>query len=155
MQHATRNTQQSTQYHFGKRSLSGDPGSMKEVDAFINHIDGPTLDKLKMCGISVSRQKAPSVPKGLKLPPGISLSPAPSGYAPGRRDSGSSSGSSSSFSIRPAAEESRPPPPKRVALPPNVAGALAQAGDDGGPKKKVELEISDKQMAALQALGIL
>ena len=38
----------------------------------------------------------------------------------------------------------------------NVASALASVGGDSNePKKKVELELSDKQMAALQALGLL
>merc|ERR1719483_480489 len=65
----------------------------------------PTLDKLQACGISISRQKAPQVPKGLKLPPGISLSPAPTGYSSGRRTSMSSSGGSGSYSITPANDE--------------------------------------------------
>ena len=29
-----------------------------------------TIDKLKACGISVSRQAPPKVPKGIRLPPG-------------------------------------------------------------------------------------
>lgn len=118
-----------------------------------------TLDKLQACGISVSRQKAPQVPKGLKLPPGISLSPAPTGYSAGasKRPSTASVGgsaassSSSSYSITTANEE---PASKKVALPEAVVGALTSGGTSG-PKKKVELELSDKQMDALKALGLL
>merc|ERR1712106_209551 len=116
----------------------------------------PTLDKLQACGISISRQKAPQVPKGLKLPPGISLSPAPTGYSSGRRSSVSSSvGGSGSYSITPANDE---PSPKKIALQENVASALASAAADNsssGPRKKVELELSEKQMEALKALGLL
>ena len=116
----------------------------------------PTLDKLQACGISISRQKAPQVPKGLKLPPGISLSPAPTGYSSGRRSSVSSSGGGSgSYSITPANDE---PSPKKIALQENVASALASAAadtDTTGPRKKVELELSEKQMEALKALGLL
>lgn len=117
----------------------------------------PTLDKLQACGISISRQKAPQVPKGLKLPPGISLSPAPTGYSSGRRSSVSSSGGggSGSYSITPANDE---PSPKKIALQENVASALASAAadnDPNGPRKKVELELSEKQMEALKALGLL
>merc|ERR1711892_1599269 len=107
----------------------------------------PTLDKLQACGISVSRQKVPQVPKGLKLPPGISLSPAPTGYSAGTSKRPSSvsvggSSSSSSYSITTANEE---PATKKVALPEAVIGALT-AGGTSGPRKKVELELSDKQM---------
>merc|ERR1719232_1856903 len=116
----------------------------------------PTLDKLQACGISISRQKAPQVPKGLKLPPGISLSPAPTGYSCVRRSSVSSSGGGSgSYSITPANDE---PSPKKIALQENVASALASAAADNdptGPRKKVELELSEKQMEALKALGLL
>jgi len=45
----------------------------------------PLLNKLKKCGISVSRQAPPKVPKGLKLPPGISLSAAGSEMSVPRR----------------------------------------------------------------------
>ena len=105
-----------------------------------------TLDKLQACGISVSRQKAPQVPSNVRLPPGISIN-------------GVTAGSSSPAPRRrPApAEPAGYSPAKRVAVDPNVASALSAGNisNDSGPKKKVELELSDKQMAALQALGLL
>ena len=105
-----------------------------------------TLDKLQACGISVSRQKAPQVPSNVRLPPGISIN-------------GVTTGSSSPAPRRrPApAEPSGYSPAKRVAVDPNVASALSAGNisNDSGPKKKVELELSDKQMDALKALGLL
>ena len=105
-----------------------------------------TLEKLKACGISISKQKAPQLPSNVRLPPGISLSGAGSSSAPKRA-------STSSYTASPARGE---PSNKRVAVDTNVASALASVGGDSNePKKKVELELSDKQMAALQALGLL
>ena len=105
-----------------------------------------TLEKLKACGISISKQKAPQLPFNVRLPPGISLSGAGSSSAPKRA-------STSSYTASPARGE---PSNKRVAVDTNVASALASVGGDSNePKKKVELELLDKQMAALQALGLL
>lgn len=113
-----------------------------------------TLDKLSHLGISVSRQKAPQVPKSVqaRLPPGISLSHSGSGSSNKRSNAGGSSGAS--FTMTPANEE---PVHKRVALPDNVAGALANVANSqpGVAKKKVELELSDAQINALKALGML
>ena len=112
-----------------------------------------TLDKLSHLGISVSRQKAPQVPKSVqaRLPPGISLSHTGSSGSPSKRPAASGS---ASFTMTPAQDE---PPPKRVALPDNVAGALASVNSSpaSASKKKVELELSDAQINALKALGML
>ena len=56
--------------------------------------------------------------------------------------------------LTPAQDE---PAPKRVALPDNVAGALASVSQSpaSASKKKVELELSDAQINALKALGML
>jgi len=103
-----------------------------------------TLEKLKACGISISKQKAPSLPQGVRLPPGISLGSAGSSSAPKR---------SSSYSM---SQSNGEPSNKRVAVAPNVASALASvASDPSEPKKKVEMELTDKQMDALKALGLL
>ena len=111
-----------------------------------------TLDKLSHLGISVSRQKAPQVPKSVqaRLPPGISLSHTGSSSS-NKRPAASGS---ASFTMTPAHDE---PPPKRVALPDNVAGALASVSSSpaSASKKKVELELSDAQINALKALGML
>ena len=99
-----------------------------------------TLDKLRACGISVSKQKAPQLPTNVRLPPGISLSGS-SNSGPKRGSVSSSNGDSAN---------------KRVALDHNVASALTAVGDSSNePKQKVELELSDKQMNALRALGLL
>lgn len=112
-----------------------------------------TLDKLSHLGISISRQKAPQVPKNVaaRLPPGISLSHTGSGSSSSKR---SSTGSSASYTMTPAAEE---PPTKRVALPEGVAATLAGISNSpaGSSKKKVELELSDAQINALKALGMM
>ena len=102
-----------------------------------------TLQKLNNLGISISRQKAPQIPQGVRLPPGISLS------APG-----SSSKRSSSSGGASNGESSR----KRVSVDHNVASALSSvtspaAGSE--PKQKVELELNSKQMEALRTLGFL
>ena len=98
-----------------------------------------TLDKLRACGISVSKQKAPQLPSNVRLPPGISLS-----------------GSSNSAPKRSFTDTATATANKRVALDHNVASALTAAGDSSNePKQKVELELSDKQMNALRALGLL
>ena len=102
-----------------------------------------TLQKLNNLGISISRQKAPQIPQGVRLPPGISLS------APG-----SSSKRSSSSGGASNGESSR----KRVSVDHNVASALntvtsPAAGSE--PKQKVELELNSKQMEALRTLGFL
>ena len=116
-----------------------------------------TLDKLSHLGISVSRQKAPQVPKSVaaRLPPGISLSHTGSGGG-GSGSKRSAGSSSASYTIQPAEEE---PATKRVALPDNVAGALQGLGAGGSPagtpRKKVELELSDAQINALKALGMM
>lgn len=99
-----------------------------------------TLDKLRACGISVSKQKAPQLPSNVRLPPGISLS-------------GSSNSSSKRSSVSSGDGDGAN---KRVALDHNVASALtAVGGSSNEPKQKVELELSDKQMNALRALGLL
>jgi len=108
----------------------------------------PALDRLKNCGISVSRQKAPTIPKGLKLPPGISLSPAPTGYSSGggRRNSESreGGGGGSSYSIRPATEEA---PKASVAAPPSSSGS---------DEVKINVQtLTDEQKNALKAMGLL
>merc|ERR1719334_270316 len=116
-----------------------------------------TLDKLSHLGISVSRQKAPQVPKSVqaRLPPGISLSHTGSGSSSGSKRP-SNVGSSASYTMTPASDE---PPSKRVMLPDNVAGVLANvqssSSQPGASKKKVELELSDAQINALKALGML
>ena len=103
-----------------------------------------TLEKLKACGISISKQKAPTLPQGVRLPPGISLGSAGSSSAPKR---------SSSYNM---SQSNGEPSNKRVAVNPNVASALASvASDPSEPKKKVEMELTDKQMDALKALGLL
>lgn len=104
----------------------------------------PALDRLKHCGISISRQKAPTIPKGLKLPPGISLSPAPTGYSAARRNSDvREAGGSSSYSIRPATEE-----PARAP----VAPAQAAAGSD----RTLNLDtLTPEQRAQLKLMGII
>ena len=110
-----------------------------------------TLDKLSHLGISVSRQKAPQIPKNVqaRLPPGISLSHTGSPGASKRP----AASSNASFTMTPAPDE---PAPKRVAVPENVAGALAGlGGSSGGATKKVELELSDAQINALKALGMM
>merc|ERR1712226_1079202 len=98
--------------------------------------------------------KAPQVPRSVqaRLPPGISLSHTGSGGGNKRSSSGVSS--SASYTMTPAAEE---PPAKRVMLPDNVAGVLANVSTSqpGASKKKVELELSDAQINALKALGML
>lgn len=99
-----------------------------------------TLDKLRACGISVSKQKAPQLPSNVRLPPGISLSGS-SNPGPKRSSVSSSDGDGAN---------------KRVALDHNVASALtAVGGSSNEPKQRVELELSDKQMNALRALGLL
>lgn len=103
-----------------------------------------TLQKLNNLGISISRQKAPQIPQGVRLPPGISLS------APGS----SSKRTSSSSGAASNGESSR----KRVSLDHNVASALSTVSDRQGgsePKQKVELELNSKQMEALRTLGFL
>ena len=103
-----------------------------------------TLQKLNNLGISISRQKAPQIPQGVRLPPGISLS------APGSSSSKRSSSSSGASN----GESSR----KRVSVDHNVASALSSISDRQGgsePKQKVELELNPKQMEALRTLGFL
>ena len=96
-----------------------------------------------------------TVPKSVqaRLPPGISLSHTGSGGSSSSNKRPAASGSAS-FTMTPAQEE---PPPKRVALPDNVAGALASifSSPASASKKKVELELSDAQINALKALGML
>ena len=83
-----------------------------------------------------------TVPKSVqaRLPPGISLSHTGSGESSSSNKRPAASGSAS-FTMTPAQEE---PPPKRVALPDNVAGALASISSSpaSASKKKVELELS-------------
>ena len=105
-----------------------------------------TLQRLNSLGISVSRQKAPQIPEGVVLPPGISLS------APGSSSSIPSKRSSSQTSYN--GESSR----KRVSVDSNVASALSSVATPARadePKQKVELELNSKQMEALKALGLL
>ena len=105
-----------------------------------------TLQRLNSLGISVSRQKAPQIPEGVVLPPGISLS------APGSSSSLPSKRSSSQTSYN--GESSR----KRVSVDSNVASALSSVATPARadePKQKVELELNSKQMEALKALGLL
>ena len=105
-----------------------------------------TLQRLNSLGISVSRQKAPQIPEGVVLPPGISLS------APGSSSSFPSKRSSSQTSYN--GESSR----KRVSVDSNVASALSSVATPARadePKQKVELELNSKQMEALKALGLL
>ena len=87
-----------------------------------------------------------TVPKSVqaRLPPGISLSHTGSGGSSSSNKRPAASGSAS-FTMTPAQEE---PPPKRVALPDNVAGALASifSSPASASKKKVELELSDAQI---------
>ena len=99
-----------------------------------------TLDKLRACGISVSKQRAPQLPPtNVRLPPGISLS-----------------GSANSGPQRCSVSSNRESANKRVALDHNVASAISAVGSTSNePKQKVELELSDKQMNALRALGLL
>ena len=98
-----------------------------------------TLDKLRACGISVSKQKAPPLPTNVRLPPGISLS-----------------GSADSGPKRCSVSSNRDSANKKVALDHNVASAITAVGNTSNePKQKVELELSDKQMNALRALGLL
>ena len=102
-----------------------------------------TLQKLNNLGISISRQKAPQIPQGVRLPPGISLS------APG-----SSSKRTSSSTGASNGESSR----KRVSVDHNVASALSTVSNrpaGSEPKQKVELELDSKQMEALRTLGFL
>ena len=103
-----------------------------------------TFQKLNNLGISISRQKPPQIPQGVRLPPGISLS------APGSSSSKRSSSSGGASN----GESSR----KRVSVDHNVASALNTvtspvAGSE--PKQKVELELNSKQMEALRTLGFL
>jgi len=113
----------------------------------------PALDKLKACGISVSVQKTPEIPKGLNLPAGITICHAPTGYNGGSRNVKSSPTEPSS-SKRTSFEKTSPS--QKVSLTPNIAGALATAAvPDNGPKTKVELDLSSSQMAALRMLGLL
>lgn len=101
-----------------------------------------TLEKLKACGISISKQKAPTLPSGVRLPPGISLGSSGSGSAPKRP-------STSTYS-------NGEPSTKRVPVDSNVASAISNiSGASSEPKKKVELELSEKQINALKALGML
>ena len=101
-----------------------------------------TLERLKTMGISISKQKAPELPQGVRLPPGISLGSAGSSSAPKRSSTStySSNGESSN---------------KRVALDSNVATALVSAVDSSEPKQRVEVNLTQKQMDALKALGLL
>ena len=102
-----------------------------------------TVQKLNNLGVSISRQKAPQIPQGVRLPPGISLS------APG-----SSSKRSSSSGGASNGESSR----KRVSVDHNVASALNTGTSPAGgsePRQKVELELNSKQMNALKTLGLL
>ena len=89
-----------------------------------------------------------TVPKSVqaRLPPGISLSHTGSGGSSSSNKRPAASGSAS-FTMTPAQEE---PPPKRVALPDNVAGALASISSSpaSASKKKVELELSDAHINA-------
>ena len=101
-----------------------------------------TLEKLKACGISISKQKAPTLPSGVRLPPGISLGSSGTNSAPKRP-------STSSYN-------NGEPSTKRVPVDSNVASALTNiTGSSSEPKKKVELELSEKQINALKALGML
>ena len=101
-----------------------------------------TLEKLKGCGISISKQKAPSLPSGVRLPPGISLASSGSSSAPKRS-------STSSYS-------NGEPRTKRVPVDSNVASALSNiSGASNDPKEKVMLELSEQQINALKALGML
>ena len=103
------------------------------------HAKSATLDKLRACGISVSKQKAPQLPTNVRLPPGISLS-----------------GSADIGPKRCSVSSNRESANKRVALDHNVASAISAVGSTSNePKQKVELELSDKQMNALRALGLL
>ena len=99
-----------------------------------------TLDKLRACGISVSKQKAQAqLPTNVRLPPGISLS-----------------GSAHSGPKRCSVSSKRDSANKKVALDHNIASAITAVGNTcNEPKQKVELELSDKQMKALRALGLL
>merc|ERR1740139_1188715 len=110
----------------------------------------PALDKLKACGISVSVQKTPEIPKGLNLPAGISICHAPSGYATQARNF--KSPEEGSNTKRPSFEKTSPS--HKTSLSPNIAQVLAEAAvPDNGPKTKVELDLSSSQMAALRMLG--
>lgn len=112
----------------------------------------PALDKLKACGISVSVQKPPEVPKGLNLPAGISICHAPSGY-PSQARNFKSPGEVSNAK---RASFEKTSPSQKISLSPNIAEALASAAiPDNGPKTKVELDLSSNQMAALRMLGLL
>jgi hypothetical protein len=115
-----------------------------------------TLDKLSHLGISVSRQKAPQIPRGVqaRLPPGISLSHSGGGGSPSGSKRPAGGGGNTSYTMTHASEE---PPPKRVSVPENVAGALANISSSpaGTAKKKVELELSEAQINALKALGMM
>merc|ERR1719509_505905 len=111
----------------------------------------PALDKLKACGISVSVQKTPEIPKGLNLPAGISICHAPSGYPTQARNF--KSPGEGSNAKRASFEKTSP---SQKSLSPNIAQALASAAvPDNGPKTKVELDLSSSQMAALRMLGLL
>merc|ERR1719481_706818 len=102
-----------------------------------------TLDKLSHLGISVSRQKAPQVPKSVqaRLPPGISLSHTGSGSSSGNKRP-SNVGSSASYTMPPATEE---PPSKRVMLPDNVAGVLANVQSSSSQPGASNVQSSSSQ----------
>ena len=103
-------------------------------------IKSATLDKLRACGISVSKQKVPQIPSNVRLPPGISLSVSSDSCS---KRSSVSSGDGDGAN-------------KRVALDNNVASAItAVGGSSNEPKLRVELELSDKQMNVVRALGLL
>jgi len=68
----------------------------------------PALDRLQHCGISVTRQKAPNTPNGLKLPSGITLS---RGYSTAQRNSDVHKQNGSGYSsIQSTSEESAKEP---------------------------------------------
>ena len=94
-----------------------------------------TLDKLRAC-----EQKVPQIPSNVLLPPGISLSVSSDSCS---KRSSVSSGDGDGAN-------------KRVALDNNVASAItAVGGSSNEPKLRVELELSDKQMNVVRALGLL
>ena len=91
-------------------------------------IKSATLDKLRANGISVSKHKVPQIPSNVRLPPGISLSVTSNSVSSSHGDGANN----------------------------NVASAItAVGGRSNEPKQRVELELSDKQMNAMRAFGLL
>ena len=113
------------------------------------------MDKLAHLGISISRQKAPQLPKNVaaRLPPGISISGCSGASSSSKRSNTGSrggDGSSSSFIMTPSRDE---PVIKRVAAPDNVAGMTSSPA--GASKTKVQLELNEAQINTLKALGMM